>query len=233
MDKAWRVVLVLIAFAILFLVAAAVTWGERAGDTIECYGVFRDSSGVATRPATARFFVFKGGTNNNASVVDSSAELTTTITWYHRVLHARYTIPAVAPDSTEYFFAFKASGPGVTDDWFAAVPSRVTIGPGSVDSLYASSVVDLWTAIQDSSFAVIDSSDAGGIYNTSDEALTNASVFISTESNLTGIVAFGYSSYGDYHIVVPLDPVNADTLYISAWYQNSWVKSPTQFIVAQ
>ena len=228
MDKAWRVVLVLLAFAILFLVAAAVTWGERAGDTIECYGVFRDSSGVATVPTTARFFVFRGGT-----VMDSSATLLTTITRYHRVLKARYTIPTTAPDSSEYVFAFKASGPGVVDDWFAAVPSRVTIGADYVDSLTAPAVVDLWTAIQDSSFAVIDSTEGGGIYGTSGEQLTNASVFISTESNLTGIIGFGYSSIGDYHIVVPLSPTESDTLYISAWYQNSWVKSPTQFIVAQ
>lgn len=261
MDKAWRVVLVLLAFAILFLLASAIAWGERPGDTIECYGVFRDSSGVAIVPSTARFFVFLDG-----AVVDSSATLLTTIDTYHRVLKVDYTIPGNAPDSSEYAFAFKASGPGVTDDWFYAVPSRVTIwgddtlddladsvdaaiadvavladsvealktGIAYIDSLPPSAIVDFWTAYADSNYAVIDSSDAGGIYSGS-TPVTNAFVFIATDSDMQRDhwVGTGYSTGGNYSIVIKLDPLLPDTLYISAWYQHQWIKAATQFTIPQ
>lgn len=216
-----------LVLAMLCLIAATVAWGERPGDTVELTAVFRDSLGVAIHPTTATAYVVKNG-----SPVDSSKTLANSgITSYRsKLLKWRYTIPAATVDSSRFNFYIRASlttGTGITDDWLTCTPATVLVHDGTVDSLSPASVVDLFVGEADSTFTIIDATDAGQILDSGNDPVTGAFVFASLNSNLTSIIGFAKSTLGNYYLTVPLDPVAADTFYVSAWYQNSWLKSAT------
>jgi hypothetical protein len=52
-------------------------------------------------------------------------------------------------------------------------------------------------------------------------------VFACSDQYLVNVIGVTTSTLGNYYLRFPVDPVAADTVYVSAWYQGSWVKTST------
>lgn len=217
-----EVLVLLVTGAVLaFLVFASIAFAERPGDTVELRAFCRDSLGVAVSADSARLFVYR-----DTTLVESSKTIGDGITLGQTLsLKTKYTIPAATPDSARFSFWIRAKADDILD-YYPCTPHTIEMHAGTVDSISPAAVVDLYVGDSDSTFAVIDSSDGGGIYS-SGTPVTGAMVFVSSDAAMTNKIGFGKSTLGQYHITVPLDPVAADTMYVSAWYQNTWVRAST------
>jgi hypothetical protein len=61
--------------------------------------------------------------------------------------------------------------------------------------------------------------------------VTGAFVFATSNANGTGVIGYALSSLGDFDLVVPHVSGVSQTIYISAWYQNAWLLSPTAVVL--
>jgi hypothetical protein len=213
-------VLILLGILVVFFLWAWVARAERAGDTVTLYGTFRNSTGIAARPTTARAYVWKNG-----AIVDSSKTLVSGITNIRGHLYWTYTIPVSATNKSRYYFSMRAVDATITD-WIECQPRSVYLSNAIVDSLSPAAVVDLYVGDSDSNFALIDATDGGGVYQNG-VPVTGAFVFACSDQYLVNVIGVTTSTLGNYYLRFPVDPVAADTVYVSAWYQGSWVKTST------
>lgn len=214
------VLILLGVLGVLFL-WALIARAERPGDTVELRAFVRDSLGVAVSADSARLFVYR-----DTTLVESSKTIGAGIIRGQTLsLKAKYTIPAATSDSARFSFWIRAKADAILD-YYPCTPHTVLMHDGTVDSLSPASVVDLFVGDSDSTFALIDSTDAGGVYQSS-TPVTGAFVFVCSEAYLINVIGVTTSTLGNYYLRFPVDPVAADTVYVSAWYQGSWVKTST------
>lgn len=224
MDRTWSALVVLICGVILLgILFVAIVHGEIPGQMVNGIAIFRDDAGVAAIPDSARLFVYRDGTLLRSSDTIAGGRITTS----GSVLIWKYLLPSTSPDSARFTFIMRASkaSASISNDYFACIPASFEPSP----EVSSNTVASFQTGTASTSWAEVDSTDAGGIYK-SGTGVTGAFVFATSNSNGTGVIGYGLSSLGDYHIRVPLSPTAADTFYVSAWYQNAWLLSPTQVI---
>jgi hypothetical protein len=222
MDRTWSALVVLICGVILLgILFVAIVHGEIPGQMVNGIAIFRDADGVAAVPDSARLFVYRDGTLLRSSDTIAGGRITTS----GSVLIWKYLLPSTSPDSARFTFIMRASGDGLSNDYFPCIPASFEPSP----EVSSNTVASFQTGTASTSWAEVDSTDAGGIYK-SGTGVTGAFVFATSNANGTGVIGYGTSTLGQYHLRVPLNPTVADTFYVSSWYQNAWLKSPTRVI---
>jgi hypothetical protein len=227
MNASFRRLCVLIGLLCCVVTARPAEAQFAPGDTIWYTIVVPDSSGQADGNLTdARLYIVWRG-----AIQDSSKTLSSGISKVsdHPVYKASYVIPSNIGSETVISAYVKYTG-NYANNFFPAIPRAVFVGGSPVDTLYPSAVQDLWVGMESNTFGVIDSTDAGGIYH-SGSGVTGAAVFVTSDSTLTTMRGFGKSINGAYYIWVDLDPSQPDTFYVSAWYNNSWLKQFRQVVI--
>lgn len=227
MNAIWRLIaLILVAFIACVLLTALLCSVKAtdivAGDTVELTAVFRDSSGVAVAPDSARLVVLC----DNA-VVDTSQTLGATGVrvlggYANPLLVAEYTVPAAASDTARYSFYLDCLGDDAgLADMIPCSPSTVRLRSTDWFAVRASATMDTLTAAQ------------GGLITSGETNVTDARVFATTTSTFApeDIVAMAYTLEGDYRLWFPIDAVAADTVWVWAWKQGVWLTTGTQVVV--
>ena len=225
MDRTWSALAALAAGVILLgiLLTVVVAHGEIPGEIINGSAIFLNANGVATLPDSARLFVLRDGNLVHSSYTYPGGGITA----LGSVLRWTYLLSSSSPDSARFSFVMRASkaSESISNDYFFCRPASFEPSP----EISSNTVASFQTGTATTQWAEVDSTDGGGIYKNS-AGVTGAFVFATSNSNGTGIIGYGTSVLGQYHLRVPLSPTEADTFYVCAWYQNAWLKTPTQVV---
>ncbi len=261
--KNWALVIV---FALIVLLCGLLLFGaprivkaDRAGQTVEFLGHFRDDNGIAAVPDSVKFLVYVNG-----QPYDSSAWLTSLGNYTNfRTLQYQWLIPSLDDSSTVSCVARASGETGIVLDeflmsptnillraamtdtfsgaWMDSVNAQLTVVAGLesgdtihayVDSIAPAAVADIHDVEADLLTAVIDSSDAGGIYYPGGGVVTDARVYATADSGSWGTPFYmTHSILGDYKLAVPKPATGTLTYYISAFYPGTWAKTWVPVVV--
>jgi hypothetical protein len=180
-----------------------------------------DAAVIASPDSIRVIFMARGAIlDSTETYVDSLTEISN-----HNVFAGDWIVPAGLGNNTMITAYARWTGGGYTNN----------AGIGVKPAWFWVSGAQDWEVTESDYWTVIDSTDCTncGVYDSNNTGVTNAGVWVTSSSIMTGTNTLGYglSSLGDYHIAVPLDGTTPDTVYVWAWYDNAFVVEATTVIV--